>query len=326
MGLQRDALIKAFHSWPGVTGTKALPVKKTRIDIEALLKWTYLQELPKRPKMNGPNDIDSAWRKVTQWGDEFSMAGPADNAFGVVPDFQASSLPHPDAFVVHEAVEALEFLQLGFPDDWDPIEDLGDLGALGKASVVQAIGALTTVDELGRRILRQSPRRLVFRHAILGGCPDWHAEKPDAKFLLANGMTKWFRRKLVWVGDEKGNEELGQWLEIEVDGFDSRARRPYDDAYPKQYLDPDPVDSVIGRAEYEIWRSALCFVVEELSGQMSDYEAVMTVRPERPWGEPPMRKPFIWPDLSARPIGRLEKIARAAFDIPGARKALERSA
>lgn len=319
MGLKRDALIKMATTWAGPMAARVLPRPKKTIDIEALLKWTYLQELPKRPKLNGPSEVDSAWRKVGEWIEELSLAGCDENSYGVVCDFAASSWPHDDAYIVHEAVGWLDSLELGLPDDWSPIDDLGDLGALGKGCVARAIDILTIADSSGVRRLKGSPRRLVFKHAILGGCPDWEADAPEKKFMQKHGMTRWFRK--IWVNQEAAFGDVR--VEREIDGFDRKLRIPYADAYPKEYLDPDPIDSVIGRAEYEIWHSALAFLVDELQGALGDFAPVMTKRPERPWESGVSRKSFIWPDLSERATKRVERTPRRSFDIPSARKRLE---
>ena len=303
---------------------RVLPRTKEKIDIEALLKWTYLQELPKRPSANGPSAMACGYEPVRKYGELMPLAGLEQNAYGVVCDFNASSWPHDDAYIVHEAVGVLDELELGFPDPWRPIDDLGDLGDAGAAAIAQAVDVLTLKDADGVRRLKQKPRRLVFKHAILGGCPDWEAEKPERKFMIgANGKTRWFRK--VWV-DTPTPFKTTTRVEREVDGFNPKTKRPYDEAYPKYILDPDPVDSIIGRAEYEIWRSCLAFLVDELCGQMGDHEAVMTKRPERPWETDAPAKSFIWPDLSPRPPRPYGRPRALKFDVDGARRALERGA
>jgi hypothetical protein len=281
---KRARLIALAKSWPGPSGaTPGAHVRKPR-PIEELLRWAYLEELPKIPRIAaGPAGYGVAWNAIRRWADELSLAAASDNSFGVLPDLSIESFPHADAFRVHEAVAALDSWDLGLPDDWSPLADLGPLDGHAALVAAKALGVMTVIDTDGKRKLRRSPRRLIFRHAILGGAPDCEVWAPEIKTVKEYGKAKWFVRKVVTTEGSFGPI----YAEVEVDGFDRKRKIPMNGAYQKTYLDPDPIDDVISRGEYEIWRSALDVLASELSGALDDFDVLPCSRPLRPWEEPP---------------------------------------
>lgn len=286
---------------------------KKRIEIEALLRWAYRDELPKEHELlAGPDGFGGPWGGVERVGRYGTVIDVSENRFGVVPDFTATTLPHPDAVRVAAVVVALDALELDLPDDWAPLADLGDLGPLGAAAVARGVAGLISTAADGRRRLRTAPRRLIMKHAIMGGTPVWQADIPVQKVeCRANGMPRWFRRQVIVTEDGS--------MEIEVDGFNAKRRMPYGDAYQKPYLDPDPVEAVIGRAEYEVWHAALAVLVEDLNDVrwsevvdgvrvervgLRDYEVIHSARPVRPWETGDLAPQQVWQDLT-RPTQRL---------------------
>ena len=203
------------------------------IDIEALLAWAYTIELPKAPvvQVTGPGGLPRGFDSVHHYGQLLATVddGSLANAFGLYPDFTATTPVDRDAVEVWEAVQELDGLALALPADWDPLDDMGDLGPEGRAAVERALTRMTVTERNGDRILRKSPRLLIEKHAILGGCPDWEAERPERKVVTEHGKPKWFRRVLV-------SPEGMAPFEAEVDGFDAKRRRPYPGAYQKFVL------------------------------------------------------------------------------------------
>jgi hypothetical protein len=281
---KRAKLIALANSWPGPSGaTPGVHIRKPR-PIEELLRWAYLEELPKIPRIAaGPAGYGVAWNAISRWADELSLAAANENRYGVLPDLSIDSFPHADAFRVHDAVAALDDWELGLPDDWSPLADLGPLDGHAVIVAAKALDVMTVVDADGKRKLRRSPRRLIFRHAILGGCPDVEVWAPEIKTVTEYGKAKWFLRSVVTTDGAFGP----LYAEVEIDGYDHKRRRPRPGAYQKTWLDPDPLDDVISRGEYEIWRSALDVLTSELSGALADFDVVPCSRPMRPWEEPP---------------------------------------
>lgn len=266
---------------------------KKRIGIEALLAWTYRDELPKAGAARALTGvgIKRAYSAVEAYGEYLSLIDCAgENRFGVVADLMAMAEPAMDAVRVYFAVRDLDELTIALPEGWDPLSDLEGIEPERPALIARALNQLTMIDADGARVMKGAPSTLVRKHAILGGCPVWEADQPERRLERGvNGRTRWFRRIIV--------ETSAGPMESEVDGWDPKAKRPAADAYPKTYLDPDPADAVLGRAEYEVWHSALGLLAEQLAGQLDGFDVEPSARPARPWEEAPTLAPRILPSL-----------------------------
>jgi len=304
---RREKLIALARSWQGPQGCADKPAAKRKIDIEALLRWAYREELPKIARQaEGPQGYARAWDAVDRWAEELSLKLD-DNRFGVVPDFSAALPPHEDALAVHAAMIRLDQLELSIPDGWNPLSDIA-LGDHEAPAIAAALEDLTSIDKDGVNRLKVTPRRLVFKHAILGGCPVTEIDVPETRFVCVGGEPKWFRRELRAVETCDGGSRME---EIEVDGFDHKWRMPKPDAYRKTYLDPDPQGGIVGRAEYELWHAALGVLYEDLLGMLQAHEVTACERPMRPWEEEAKHfGKIILPDLAALRVPYVPKKAR----------------
>ncbi|HUO55085.1 MAG TPA: hypothetical protein VMU18_10105, partial [Rhodoblastus sp.] len=159
----------------------------------------------------------------------------------------------------------------------------------------------------GLRRLRRTPRRLVVRHALLGGAPEWRIDPPEVVV-----DPRWYVREVIRVGTLTGFMEQ----EIEADGFDKVRRVPKPGAYRKTFLEPDPRDGVVSRAEYEVWRAALDVLFEDLRGTLSAFDVQPCGLPMRPWEEGEAVPARVLPDLrvidSGEVRGRRKKISTRA--------------
>jgi hypothetical protein len=150
-------------------------------------------------------------------------------------------------------------------------------------------------DEAGRARLKQRPRTLMQRCAIMGP-PVWEADMPmPREFTGPDGRPRWFRRVTIPVGPD------GHPYEIEVDGFDAKRRRPAPDAYRKFVWDPDPVGIAVDRAEWELWRACLDMLMDDPALRLETITLVRSNRPLRPW-ESGERTPRVWQILPAHPV------------------------
>lgn len=265
------------------------------IGIEAFLAWVYREELPKAEApgtgaalsaaMFGEEASSAAfgaggWEAVSRQGELMAetVSDGRVNSYGVVPlPAWYGAPPHDDAFTAHRFVRDLARMDLGLPEGWSPLQGLGLSAQEERAAIARAMPRIA-VEEGDRWRLHFKPVELVRRFAILGGCPHWEAEVPKARFVELHGKPQWFR-----IIMEEG--AFGRLYEREVDGFNARSRRPFPGAYRKTFLDPDPMGTVIERAEYEVWHAALAMLAGDLnaSGELIAHRISPSQRLARPW-------------------------------------------
>lgn len=267
------------------------------IGIEALLRWAYCEELPKAEAIGqavaaaAPREPGNHWKGTASAGELLTVVDARMNAFGVVSDPMALEPPHPDALAVAALVAELGGLDLDVPEDWCPLGDFVGAGALSEeeaaAATVRGLARVVRVDGEGRRGAGERTARLVVRHAVLGGAPEVAAEAPERKVVMAHGKPKWFRRAEVWAGavDGEGNAVpgMGRFVEVEVDGYDAKRKRPWPDAYRKHVLEPDPAAAVVMRADYALWHAALGWLAGEATGRLVAFAVRDSARSAEPW-------------------------------------------
>jgi hypothetical protein len=267
----------------------SLEAAMKRIDIEALLKWAFCEELPKEAKVNGHR---SGSRMVSPSAAlvEHAALGVRVDTSGPVPAKQSiwyDAAVHPDAFVVRDAVNSLDDLTLEIPEGWNPMPELDDLGAHGAMALRAAIDRLTVIDQSGQRTLRTLPSVLVRNHAVLDTCPGEGASTGEVPVLIAkrgpDGGHLWFREV---VEKRKGlnGAPINHRFE-KPDGWCRVRKAPKRGAYQKLYLDPDPVPVLVARGEYELWRACLVALVEILSESLVGYDITGPIRPAVPWDD-----------------------------------------
>lgn len=284
---------------------------KKPIEIEKLLAWTYREELPKAGAARALTGIGfgRAHRAVEAFGEYLTLIDcDGINRFGVVSDLMAMEEPHADAIAVFEAVAALDGIDVELPADWNPLGDLEGIEAELPTLLARALDKVTVLDTSGARWMKVGPAALVMKHAIMGDSPCWEADQPERKLVLgAKGAPAWFRTITV--------ETSAGPVEQEVDGYDPKGKRPFAGAFRKTWLDPDPLPAALGRAEYEVWHSALAYLVAELEGRLESFDVMPCPRAERPWEGPRAPAPKVLPNLRAVPpvasrMGLWRKTAR----------------
>jgi hypothetical protein len=296
-----------------------------QIDVEKLVRWAYREELPKAAPVSPvmPSGFGFAWGGVAGYGALLANVDEPDirNRYGVVPDLTAQVQPHPDAIRVWTAVQNLDEMSITLPADWSPLDDMGDLGAHGPAATDRALGRLFlpsttrtetailvgfhsariehTVETVDLR-LRKPMSELIQTAAILGP-PDWQSDKPVLRCMTnANGTVRWFRRTTI-VGEHGP-------IEVETDGYDTHRRRPHVDAYPKEYLDPDPAGCAVRRGQYQLWLAGLAAVVDDLAGRLDEFEPLPSSHSSEPWTEDEDTPPRVLEDRSpAKPLERTSR-------------------
>lgn len=260
-----------------------------KMSIERALQWAFREELPK----DEPDSRTFA-PKLAQGGNSLDVG--VDNRWGVVASLAGDGPAHPDAQIIGGEVLALEGSEIGMPEGWNPLSDLGLTD--GEAAAVLA----------GFRLAGcMQAHDLVRKHALLRDAPVWEAEVPERKLLKAerSGNPKWFRKVLQPYLTADNRTE---YREIETpDGFDVTKRRPHEGAYTKTALDPDPKYALRDRAEYEIWRIALDVLFEALHGRLSEIVLEPSNQPIRPWESGPVEKARVLTDVHRRGIDIAEQ-------------------
>jgi len=105
---------------------------------------------------------------------------------------------------------------------------------------------------------------LIAQYAVLGDREGWKAEPAKIAPVQENGKAKWWIRERRWVDTGKSpDHKLGHWAEVEVSGVDAK-RRPRPGAYRKFRLDPDPHLAICARIEWQVWRSALDMLLDDI--------------------------------------------------------------
>ncbi|MGI3900540.1 MAG: hypothetical protein ACRYGP_28270 [Janthinobacterium lividum] len=274
---------------------------KARMDIEAALRWAYCNELTKTGALNR-DEIDTPRHPGLATPDRDGLGTTVQmlidmptNCFGVLQEIGARGTPHPDAIMIGDAVAALDATVMGVPEDWKPLAEMDDLSPEVSRLVQVAVTRITREIDGDRRLFGMRPSFVVQRYALSGGAPAWRAEVPTVKIVShPNGVSKWFVTRVMWSETTDGRDVSH---EVELDGFDTKARRPYGDAYRKLYLDPDPEPAIRARAEYEIWHAALDALAMDLAPRLTSIRLSPTRRPARPWIEGDIG-PSVLPDLS----------------------------
>ncbi len=290
--------------------------RKRKMTLSDALRWAWADELPKMASAvsdAAPNGHSSAWASIVRFGELHSIVDRQPNRYGCIP-FDQTGWPHADALVIADAVADLAVCQVDAPDGWDPMEELSGLVEEGLARrAISTALERATVDRDGERYFRTRPDLLVVRHAILGLVPDWRlAAVPEAKFeTWENGRHRWFVRRHVRtvVGTLPDGSDHVVVYSTEADGWSARRQRPVTGAYRKPYLDPDPVPTMVERAEYEIFCAAMAMLFDALAGRLETIDLVAVDWPARPWmdsGEDDglRRQPRILPDLSRLPSAK----------------------
>ena len=258
---------------------------KTSVDIEKLLQWAYLDELPKR-------EISSAegiWNRLEQYG---SLGGvnPDPGGPGNAQRYAQFGLPHRDAEEIERAVGALGSASI--EDDYDVI--VGELAALVRVNDLTprqaALPKLRTtvagyLDKDSIAPPAAAPRDvlifksismsvLVTHHAVMRTRPDWTSADPKPFPTPAS--------------HGRGSKIVGE----------CRGKNLYTTgSYCPLRWSPSPIDVVLGRADYHLWRAALVQLSQTL--QLDDHQALPPAASAAPWINPntPMR---IWRYATAK--------------------------
>lgn len=258
-----------------INGQKVLKMKK--MTIENLLIWAFTVELPKigstQVATTGPGY--SANTSAAQFAELGTIVDRTPNDYGVIPYFTYEGEPHPDAVAVGNAVRTLadrDGYEVG--KGWKPFPEWADEHGAIAAEVAKVIGG-----EIGRGGFLNGRQivNLVTTAAVMKHGPDWEADAPRVVMVTRSGKPAWF------ISRTRIAKATGRAEAYEDDGFDVRKQRPKPGAYRKYQLDGSIRGAILGRLEWQLWRSALETLADELAGRLSAHE-IAPFRPNRtPW-------------------------------------------
>lgn len=273
--LDRSPLMAAPTQSPGAGAATAAGRRK--VDIEQLLQWAFLDELPKR-HLNATGETgERFWRRMEQYG---SLGGvDIDEPLASVQRYAYVGEPHDDAKAIEKAVGAFGSAAV----DWESHHDLivGELAGLinvndlrplplptmapdrGRATVAghyDRDGGAPLRDERRRTLLIASTNRtaLVQKHAVFRSRPEWRHEDLTVEGVAAG-------RGFALVGECRGKN-------LYTEG-----------SYCPLRYTPSPLQIVLDRADYLLWHQALTTLAETL--ELSEHEAIKPAASAAPWRE-----------------------------------------
>ncbi|PBB98363.1 hypothetical protein [Mesorhizobium sp. WSM3862] len=258
------------------------------VNIEELLTWAFVHELPKGGGVEGLENPHSAWRvlQASSWGKITSFGEFGALIDGGRKDYEnfwiEQGEPHEDAVTVGRAVAALAACEVIIPQGWNGLADWPDTHGLAELYVARAVERYSARSHAQRG---EGIVSLVVGTAILGREPDWTAEPARVRLAERGGKPAWFVMKRVI-------DNNGQAYDIEVHGYDERLKRPTKGAYRKYEFATDPSGDIMGRLDYQIWVAALRWLEAELGPQLIAHRLVSSDRSMTPWLEED--RPGVW--------------------------------
>jgi hypothetical protein len=252
--------------------------QRKEADVESLLQWTFLDELPKRQT----SAAEGIWDRLAQNG---SLGGvnPDPGGSGNAQRYAQFGLPHCDAELIEIAVG-----QLGrAPFDWEAHFDLvaADLAALVTVNDIRArlrpppedpwsaVQVRPAPDGRGisSKVKRHGPRdvlmvntvnlaALVTTHAVKRSRPDWRTEQMRCVPTLAERSAL---SKIIGKCKGKNLYTTGSYCPLR--------------------WEPSPVDVVLARSDYLMWHQALVALSESL--KLTQHIALPPAANRAPWVE-----------------------------------------
>jgi hypothetical protein len=303
--------------------TNKKPAVKKAVDIEALVRWAYLDELSKR----ATSSAEGIWDGIREWGQK----GGIDVGHGAAQRYPHFGLPHADAEAIEIAIGALAGASIDWHADFDWIA--GDLAALvtiddfrGKAraafdpadagsrlpgprsgfdqrQIERAPVSDFTYTRDGGRAMRglrvKAPRHgprdvimvntidaaaLVVMHAVKGTRPDgWRVDDMRPLPTRAEGGKL---NKVIGTLKGKNRYTTGSYCPL--------------------VWAPSPITIVQARADYVVWHRALARLAETLL--LSAHDPSPPAASLAPWCEDTEKKRPLW----SQPFERLKPLPLAA--------------
>lgn len=243
---------------------------KKKMDIEKLLQWALLEEMPKgRPVSADIGYVIGRRHGVRPFN--LSMR------VGVLPDVDSLGFvpgaPHEDALIVADAIGLLE-TEARLHDPADAMMLFGEFAPI----CGDAMSSLM--------IKIWNPQSLVITHAISGKRPPWRFEQPvpypvKEEFRDVAGSVR--VRTTVYGTDEVGCTVMlapNRGKRVQLRGMYDWDRTP---RCPLNWNNPSVLAIGDARAEYLAWRDALAFLATALAGRLNEFEPLAPAAARLPW-------------------------------------------
>lgn len=247
-----------------------------KIEIEKLLTWAFVHELPKVGAGNGGTAVGySSWNAIADIASLGTMIDRTPNPYGAIPGYIYEGEPAPDAVLVGDAVRALAGRD-GFEiaAGWHPFPEWQDPHGLIRAEVERI------ADEQRDRSDRLNGRHvvnLVVSSAMLGRGPSWEAAAPTARPMLGP------KGKPIWFVDRKAKDSLGRTYTYRDNGYDQKRHRPIKGAYRRWTLNRPLRGDILARLDWQLWQSALEVLHESLRERLAAHVLYDFVPDRHPW-------------------------------------------
>jgi hypothetical protein len=245
---------------------QAVPARRV-LDIEQVLQWCYRDEMPKRSANDGSGASEpSSVSPMFRW---CAFGGRVDNWTREPGYPTALGPPHPDAQLIHDAVEALTV-----EDILPRIQDYAHRFGCNPPGV--------DVEILAEQAANQVVA-LVQTRARLGARPD-HGPDPEVLPVRSENGGKitvyWLEEGSVTARD--GTVYPGLKREVPVpDGKKRGGHYPVGSYTKVKYL-PGRVSLYTARAEYAAWHAALAILADRLD-HLTSIQATYPNAARRPW-------------------------------------------
>jgi hypothetical protein len=228
-------------------------MQRKPVDIEKLLQWSFLEELPKgQPVDASPLDALRHTKRFRLRQD----GARRDYDVGFV-----QGAPHPDAKVIGRAVEALPSF------------------ACTPADIENLLGPLIALDSrVSPALVRVafSPIVPIARHAVMSTRPRWNVGMPRPQRTRRSGGG---RHVVIW------QDSNGEWQEGLPPGAGWRYPANALAQCPLTWADPTVIEVAEARIDYVIWHRGLMMLVKTLADQLAEHEALAPSAAAAPWIE-----------------------------------------
>jgi hypothetical protein len=230
---------------------------KRAIDIEQLLVWAFVEELPKR----NLSSAEANWDNISRFG---GMGGVAIGESNTPQRYAAVSAPHPDAVIIGHQVDGLAELMGG---------SNGMVSIDYRGSRPMLFGDMAGPPGLPLQLRPFNVVALVKSMAVLRKRPVWYVGKVRlTRSIAANGRGLFIGQML-----RKGRYSTGSFCPI---GYS-----------------PSLLQIAEARAEYLLWHRALVELRSALADSLLAHAPQFPEAPQTPWIEDPaqagVRKPKV---------------------------------